>query len=83
MFNQASVDSAKAAIESKVAALDILVNNAGISGGFQQSALETSVEQFKTGYDTNVFGVVRVTQAFIDLLRKSPAPRIVNLTTQR
>jgi NAD(P)-dependent dehydrogenase (short-subunit alcohol dehydrogenase family) len=79
--DQASVDAASAVIGCKNAALDILVNNAGISGGFQQSALETSVDQFKTVYETNVFGVVRVTQAFLELLRKSSAPRIVNLTT--
>jgi NAD(P)-dependent dehydrogenase (short-subunit alcohol dehydrogenase family) len=79
--DQASVDAARDTIGRKLQALDILVNNAGISGGFQQSALETSVDQFKTVYDTNVFGVVRVTQAFIDMLQKSTAPRIVNLTT--
>lgn len=79
--DQVSVDAARATIGAKLKALDILVNNAGISGGFEQSALETSAEQFKAVYDTNVFGVVRVTQAFIDLLRNAPAPRMVNLTT--
>ena len=79
--DQASVEAARATIYGKTSTLDILVNNAGISGGFQQSALETSPDQFRTVYETNVFGVVRVTQAFIDLLRKAPAPRIVNLTT--
>lgn len=79
--DQVSVYAARVTIGAKLKALDILVNNAGISGGFEQSALGTSVEQFKSVYDTNVFGVVRVTQAFIDLLRNAPAPRMVNLTT--
>jgi NAD(P)-dependent dehydrogenase (short-subunit alcohol dehydrogenase family) len=61
--------------------LDVLVNNAGISGGFRQSALEATTDQFRTVYETNVFGMVVVTQAFIDLLKASPAPRIVNVNS--
>lgn len=76
-----SVDAARVLIGQKTEVLDLLVNNAGISGGFEQSALTSSIDQFKSVYDTNVFGVVRVTQAFIDLLKKSPEPRIVNVST--
>lgn len=76
-----SVDAARALIGQKTEVLDLLVNNAGISGGIPQSALTSSIDQFKSVYDTNVFGVVRVTQAFIDLLKKSPEPRIVNVST--
>lgn len=76
-----SVDAARILIGQKTEVLDLLVNNAGISGGFEQSALTSSIDQFKSVYDTNVFGVVRVTQAFIDLLKKSPEPRIVNVST--
>lgn len=75
--SQASVDAARQAIST----LDVLVNNAGISGVFEQSALETTAEEYQKVYDTNVYGVVRVTQAFIDLLRKSAEPRIVNVST--
>lgn len=75
------MNAAAATISSKTNVLDVLVNNAGISGGFQQSALDTTVDQFKTVYETNVFGVVRVTQAFINLLKKADEPRIVNVTT--
>ncbi len=64
-----SVDAARVLIGQKTEVLDLLVNNAGISGGFEQSALTSSIDQFKSVYDTNVFGVVRVTQAFIDLLK--------------
>ncbi|MGA0555967.1 SDR family oxidoreductase [Larkinella sp. VNQ87] len=77
----ASIEAARRAIGEKTTVLDVLVNNAGISGAFQQSALETTIDEFRTVYETNVFGVVGVTQAFIDLLKPSPAPRIVNVST--
>lgn len=79
--NSASVDAARILIGQKTEVLDLLVNNAGISGEYPQSALTSSIDQFKSVYDTNVFGVIRVTQAFIDLLKKSPEPRIVNVST--
>lgn len=66
---------------SKIPSLDILVNNAGISGPYQQSALTTSADDFKTVFETNLFGVINTTQAFIHLLKQSPAPRIVNVST--
>lgn len=76
-----SVKNARAEIGRKTAVLDILVNNAGIGGGFPQSALNATIDQFKTVFATNVFGVVSVTQAFMDLLQKSSEPRIVNVST--
>ncbi|GAB4015897.1 SDR family oxidoreductase [Spirosoma koreense] len=79
--NQESIEAARLAIGEKTKVLDVLVNNAGISGGFRQSALDATIDQFRTVYETNVFGVVSVTQAFIDLLKASPAPRIVNVST--
>ncbi|MCF6401346.1 SDR family oxidoreductase [Chitinophaga filiformis] len=79
--DQQSVDAARKTIGDKTGVLDVLVNNAGIAGGFEQSALVSPADQYQMVYNTNVFGVVRVTTAFIDLLKKSPAPRIVNVTT--
>lgn len=79
--DSASVDAARILIGQKTEVLDLLVNNAGISGGYGQSALTSSIDQFNLVYDTNVFGVVRITQAFIDLLKKSSEPRIVNVST--
>lgn len=76
-----SVDVAYKTISEKTTVLDVLVNNAGISGTLQQSALGSTVDQFKEVYETNLLGVVRVTQAFISLLRKSAEPRIVNVST--
>ncbi|WP_442944434.1 SDR family NAD(P)-dependent oxidoreductase [Nostoc sp.] len=79
--NQESVKAARAEIGKKTEVLDVLINNAGISGGMTQTAIGTDVDVFKQVFDTNVFGVVRVTQAFMDLLQKSAQPRIVNVTS--
>ncbi len=76
-----SVKAARTVLGGKIQVLDVLVNNAGISGGVPQSALTASIDQFKTTYETNIFGVVRVTQAFMDLLQQSDQPRIVNVST--
>ena len=79
--NDESVKSARAEIGKKTEMLDVLINNAGINGGLPQTATGASIDTFKEVFDTNVFGVVRVTQAFIDLLHKSPEPRIVNVSS--
>ena len=79
--NQESIIAARTTIGEKTTVLDVLINNAGISGEIPQSALDSTVDQFKAVYETNLFGVVRVTQAFIDLLKKSSEPRIVNVST--
>ncbi|WP_416865447.1 MAG: SDR family oxidoreductase [Imperialibacter sp.] len=79
--DESSVKTAREEIGKRIGALDVLVNNAGINGGMPYTALEASADQMMAAFDTNVFGVARVTQAFIDLLRKSAAPRIVNVST--
>lgn len=79
--NQASVDAARKIIGENSELLDVLVNCAGISGGFPQSALNATISQFREVFETNVFGIATVTQAFIDLLKRSTAPRIVNVTS--
>lgn len=76
-----SVKNARIEIGKKTNVLDVLINNAGINGGEPYTALEAKSEQFLLAFNTNVFGVARVTQAFIDLLKKSPEPRIVNVST--
>jgi NAD(P)-dependent dehydrogenase (short-subunit alcohol dehydrogenase family) len=76
-----SVGAARIEIGKKTNVLDVLINNAGMSGGLPQTALGATMDQFKTVYDTNVFGVVRVTQAFIDLMKNAPEPRIVMVSS--
>lgn len=80
-----NVDAIKAARQTlgqKINVLDVLINNAGILGSMTaQTALETDISIFRQVFETNYFGVISVTQAFIDLLQASPAPRIVNVTS--
>ncbi|HSD08650.1 SDR family oxidoreductase [Flavobacterium sp.] len=81
--NDESVKKARTEIGKKTKTLDILINNAGIYGGYPQTALDATIDQFKETYDANVYSAVRLTQAFIDLLKKSPEPRIVNVTSSQ
>lgn len=76
-----SVKAARAEVGKKTEVLDALINNAGITGGMPQGALVASIDQFKKLFDTNLYGVVRVTQAFFDLLEKSAQPRIVMVSS--
>ncbi|QNK64443.1 SDR family oxidoreductase [Pedobacter sp. PAMC26386] len=73
--------SAKSVIEKEKGHLDVLINNAGISGIMPQNAQETSVDHYQEVFEVNLYGVVRTTQAFMSLLKKSPEPRIVNVST--
>lgn len=76
-----SILAARNIVESEQGKLDILINNAGISGVFPQNASDTSIKDIQEVFDTNFFGVISVTQAFMDLLKKSESPRISNITS--
>lgn len=65
---------------AQVERLDVLVNNAGISPSLAPPA-DTLVEEYRRTYETNVFGVVAVTNAFLPALHRSPHPRIVNISS--
>ena len=67
-------------IEKEEGYIDVLINNAGISGGFLKPE-DVTAEDMKKVYETNVFGIVGVTNAFIPLLRKSDNPVIVNVSS--
>lgn len=78
----ASIAAAAKEIEKKHGHLDILVNNAGVlvdEGGKKVS--EQTLETWRKTFETNLFGVIAVTQAFLPLLHKAPAGRIVNLSS--
>ncbi|RXK85723.1 SDR family oxidoreductase [Filimonas effusa] len=79
--NPGTILSAKEQIEAEQGKLDILINNAGILGGVPQKASDTPVDAIREVFDTNFFGVISVTQTFLDLLRKSDSPRISNITS--
>ncbi|MFI6026673.1 SDR family oxidoreductase [Amycolatopsis magusensis] len=79
-----SVTAAAAHLEQTAGRLDVLVNNAGISGrmdGDAQDPTTLDLEVVRTVLDTNVFGVVRVTNAMLPLLRRAASPRIVNMSS--
>ncbi|MEV4898482.1 SDR family oxidoreductase [Nonomuraea sp. NPDC055795] len=79
----ASVRAAAKWLEEEYGTLDILVNNAGILVAQEDprpSATEAAV--LRQVYETNVFGVVTVTNAMLPLLRRAPAGRIVNMSSE-
>lgn len=89
---QDTINAAAKAIQKKHRKLDLLVNNAGIShAGKSDRKVEevltanrpsvASIDEMHTVWNTNVFGVVTVTQAFLPLLKNADSPRIVNVSS--
>jgi len=69
-----------AAAALQVNDLDILINNAGINPG-GEDITATTLDQLRRTYETNVFGLISVTQAFLPALQRSAHPRIVNISS--
>ncbi|MBA6437924.1 MULTISPECIES: SDR family oxidoreductase [Streptomyces] len=82
--DDASVAAAAKTVEAD-GGLDVLINNAGIEArmpdGGVIGAAEVTADMMKEVFETNVFGVVRVTHAFLPLLRRSAAPVVVNVSS--
>ncbi|MFF1448453.1 SDR family NAD(P)-dependent oxidoreductase [Streptomyces sp. NPDC058274] len=82
--DDASVAAAARAVEAD-GGLDVLVNNAGIEGRQEGNtvvgAADVTADLMRTLFETNVFGVVRVSHAFLPLLRRSAAPVVVNVSS--
>lgn len=91
--DEASIQRAVAQVDRQFGRLDVLINNAAISraNGVESEPMKDyiersratliSVDEVRSIWETNVFGVLAVTQAFVPLLRKSDAARIVNVSS--
>ncbi len=90
--DQASITAAAERIRKEFGRLDVLVNNAAIShagesGRSLQEMLESSrasvasLDEVRAVFETNVFGVLALTQTMLPLLREAPAARIVNVSS--
>jgi NAD(P)-dependent dehydrogenase (short-subunit alcohol dehydrogenase family) len=79
--DDASVAAAAGLVEERAGRLDVLVNNAGVTGGMRQEPTTADLAAVRTAVETNVIGVIRVTNAMLPLLRRSPSPRIVNMSS--
>ncbi|WP_018504304.1 SDR family NAD(P)-dependent oxidoreductase [Parafrankia discariae] len=79
--DDASVAAAAELMTERAGHLDVLVNNAGVTGGMPQTPTTVDPATVRRVVETNVLGVIRVTNAMLPLLRRSAAPRIVNMSS--
>ena len=80
--NSESINSAASEASEKFDKLDVLINNAGIFLDYGVPPSATDIMVLRKTFDTNFFGVWEVTQAFLPLLKKSEAGRIVNVSSR-
>ena len=79
--DQASVDHAAASVRESSTSLDLLINNAGISSAGDAPPSTASVEVIERIFATNFLGAIRVTQAFLPLLREAASASVINVTS--
>ena len=74
-----SIKSAMQSMLSEAGRIDLLVNNAGyaLTGAFE----DIGIDEIKAQYETNVFGVIRVTQAVLPIMRKQGSGMIINISS--
>ncbi|MEV1129652.1 SDR family oxidoreductase [Agromyces sp. NPDC049794] len=85
-----SIAAAAQQLDERFGHLDVLINNAGITGSGRVSPMDAvdqipstvDVDMVRAVFETNVFGVIAVTNAMLPLLRQSRAARIVNVSSE-
>jgi NAD(P)-dependent dehydrogenase (short-subunit alcohol dehydrogenase family) len=77
--DEVSITNAIKAISSEAGRIDVLVNNAGygLNGAFEDLA----IDEIKAQYETNVFGLIRTTQAVLPIMRRQRSGTIVNISS--
>jgi NAD(P)-dependent dehydrogenase (short-subunit alcohol dehydrogenase family) len=84
VVKQSDIDAAAAMIEKEFGKLDVLVNNAGVmieKGWTKNTTSETTVDNLRATFETNLFAVFALTKAMLPLLKLSEAGRIVNVSS--
>lgn len=76
-----SIERAIAILTQQIDWLDVLINNAGVYPDKQADSLTISRELLNAAMQTNVFGVIRMVQACLPLLEKSPDARVINVSS--
>jgi NAD(P)-dependent dehydrogenase (short-subunit alcohol dehydrogenase family) len=77
----ASVRAAADAVAAAPGRLDVLVNNSAAFVDWTETATDADLAAARAVMEVNLFGTWRLTQAVLDLLRRSPAPRVVNVSS--
>jgi NAD(P)-dependent dehydrogenase (short-subunit alcohol dehydrogenase family) len=80
--DNSSIKAAKEALETKTQQLDVLINNAGIAGEQPQNFSTCEIDNLRNVFETNFFGLIQTTQQFLELLKKSNEPVIVNVSSE-
>jgi len=84
VVKQSDIDAAAAMIEAEFGKLDVLVNNAGVmheKGWTKNTTSETTMENLRATFETNLFAVFAVTKAMLPLLKASEGGRVVNVSS--